>query len=390
MSSWPPSPRTSLYAQLAFASVVLATFSQIFFETQFINTAPWRVVVTFALGALHTALISSTQVLTRNRPPLWLYAYFALQTVIVCAMIWCSPVRGFFAIIALPLVGQAVFHLGALGIALVSLSCYATSIAIWVAPYGLNGALRAAATYLPGYLFSLVFTLISRQAIRARGRAEELSKELAAANDLLRAQAAQAEELATARERNRLAREIHDGVGHYLTTIRVQLDAATALLPMDTTRAADSLAKANRLAAEALDDVRRSVSTLASDAPRPPLADSLRTLAADATPTPALTVSGTPRPLSPAAEHALYRAAQEGLTNVRKHSTATSAAVTLDFSAADRVRLSVVDNGRGGNASTHCGYGLRGLRERIALLGGEVSAGPAREGGFRLEVEIPA
>lgn len=390
MSSWPPSPRTSLYAQLAFASVVLATFSQIFFETQFINTAPWRVVVTFSLGALHTALISSTQALTRHRPPFWLYAYFALQTTIVCAMIWCSPVRGFFAIIALPLVGQAVFHLGALGIALVSLACYATSIAIWVNPYGMNGALRAAATYLPGYLFSLVFTIISRQAIKARGHAEKLSKELAAANDLLRVQAAQAEELATARERNRLAREIHDGVGHYLTTIRVQLDAATALAPIDPARAADSIAKANRLAAEALDDVRRSVSTLASDTPRPPLADSLRTLAADATPAPVLTVAGAPRTLSPAAEHALYRAAQEGLTNVRKHSAATSAAVTLDFSATDRVRLSVVDNGRGSSSTGSCGYGLRGLRERIALLGGEVSAGPAREGGFRLEVEIPA
>lgn len=390
MSSWRPSPRTSLYAQLAFASVVLATFSQIFFESQLVSTEPWRVAVTFALGALHVALFSGWRMLLNDRQRLWLHVYFVVQTAIVCAMVWYSPVRGFFAIIALPLVGQAVFHLGPVGITLVSLACYAMSIAIWAVPYGMNGALRAAATYLPGYLFSLVFTIISRQAVKARGHAETLSKELAAANDLLRAQAAQAEELATARERNRLAREIHDGVGHYLTTIRVQLDAATALLPIDAARAADSLAKANRLAAEALDDVRRSVSTLASDLPRPPLAESLRSLASDSTPAPELTVAGTPRPLSPAAEHALYRAAQEGLTNVRKHSTATSAAVTLDFSAADRVRLSVIDNGRGGSVNGSCGYGLRGLRERIALLGGEVSAGPVREGGFRLEVEIPA
>lgn len=390
MSSWRPNPRTSLYAQLAFASVVLATFSQIFFESQLVSTEPWRVAVTFSLGALHAALFSGWRIIIHERPRLWLYAYFLVQTVIVCAMMWYSPVRGFFAIIALPLVGQAVFHLGPLGIALVSLTCYATSIAIWAAPYGMGGGLRAAATYLPGYLFSLVFTIMSRQAILARGHAETLSKELATANELLRAQAAQAGELATARERNRLAREIHDGVGHYLTTIRVQLDAATALLTIDSDRAADSLAKANRLAADALDDVRRSVSTLASDAPRPPLAESLRALAADATPAPALTVTGTPRALSPAAEHALYRAAQEGLTNVRKHSAATATALTLDFSAADWVRLSVVDNGRGGAVGAGCGYGLRGLRERLALLGGHVAAGPAREGGFRFEVEIPA
>lgn len=389
MSSWRPSSRASSYAQLAFASVVLATFSQILFEPRLYGE-PWQVVATFVLGALHAILMGSAHAVIRDRPRAWVQAYFAVQTVMVCAMIWWSPVRGFFAIIALPLVGQAVFYLGPVGIALVSLACYATSVAVWAVPFGFGGGMRAAATYLPGYFFSLVFTLISRQATLAKGRAETLSAELAAANDLLRAQAAQAEELATARERNRLAREIHDGVGHYLTTIRVQLDAATALLPIDASRAADSLAKANRLAAEALDDVRRSVSTLASDAPRPPLADSLRALAADAAPAPALTVAGTPRVLAPAAEHALYRAAQEGLTNVRKHSAATATAVMLDFSAADRVRLSVVDNGRGGAVSGGCGYGLRGLRERIALLGGEVAAGPVSGGGFRLDVEIPA
>ncbi|MES2695142.1 MAG: sensor histidine kinase [Verrucomicrobiota bacterium] len=388
--NWRPASRTSFFAKLVFASVVLATYSQMAFAPE-LTGQPWQVVLTFALGALHTVLFSTCRSFTVNRPTWRLYAYFILQTAIVCTIIAISPVRGFFGIIALPLVGQAVFTLPPLGITLVSLACYATSVAIWLEPYGINGALRAAATYLPGYLFSLVFTIISRQAIAARSRAEQLSQDLAAANDLLRAQAAQATELATARERNRLAREIHDGVGHYLTTIKVQLDAATALLPIDPPRAAESVGKATRLATEALDDVRRSVSALASEGPRPPLSDSLRALATDSTPLPTVTIAGTPRPLSSATEHALYRAAQEGLTNVRKHSAATAASVTLDFRDAARIRLTVADNGRGAAATaTSCGYGLRGLQERIALLGGRVTTGAAREGGFQLEVELPS
>jgi signal transduction histidine kinase len=98
------------------------------------------------------------------------------------------------------------------------------------------------------------------------------------------------------------------------------------------------------------------------------------------------------RPLSPGIEHALFRAAQEGLTNVRKHAAATAAEVVLDFRAAERVTLAVRDNGRGANgaAGGEKGFGLVGMRERIEVLGGHVEAGDGRAGGFALRIEVPA
>jgi signal transduction histidine kinase len=109
-------------------------------------------------------------------------------------------------------------------------------------------------------------------------------------------------------------------------------------------------------------------------------------------PAPALQIEGSPRALDAVAEHALFRAAQEGLTNVRKHAGATSATLTLDFRLPGRVRLTIADNGRGlpADMARGSGYGLRGLRERIALLGGSVVAGNAPGGGFALTVEVPA
>lgn len=391
--NWLPAKRTTLYAQLAFASVVLATFLQLAFVDR-LEGPPWRVAVTFGLAVIHVVLFTTCNALTNGRPRWRLRVYFVVQTAIVATMIGCSPARGFFAILALPLVSQAIFDLDWRGAALVTATVFAASIAIWGVAFGGGALARAALSWAPAYFFTIAFTIISREALSAREKAEQLSAELSAANALLRTQAAQTEELATTRERNRLAREIHDGVGHYLTTIKVQLDAASALFPTDAPRAAESVRKAARLSAEALADVRRSVAALAADATRPPFVETLRQLVADGSPPPTLQIEGTPRPLAAAAEHALFRSAQEGLTNVRKHAAATAATLTLDFRAPQRVRLTLVDNGRGAPAVAQRingdGYGLRGLRERIALLGGAMHAGAHPDGGFCLEVELPA
>lgn len=390
---WSPQRRTALFGQLAFASLLLAVFTQLTF-TDSLHGPAWRVPVTFALAAVYTLLFSFCHRFLPEHASRSRHVYYLAQSAVVAAMIWLSPTRGFFAIIALPLVSQAIFDYGLRGATLVGLAAFIPTVAIWWEPFGWGGILRALITYTPAFLFAVTFTILTRTALEARQRSEKLAADLAAANDQLRAQAAQADELATTRERNRLAREIHDGVGHYLTTIKVQLDAAAALLPVDPPRAADSVHKAARLAGEALDDVRRSVGTLSADTTRPPLADSLRHLAADASPPPALHIAGAPRPLPTAAEHALYRAAQEGLTNIRKHAHATAASLTLDFRDPRHVRLTVLDNGSGARAAPLApgsGYGLRGLHERIALLGGRVSATPRHDTpGFQLEVELPA
>ena len=100
-------------------------------------------------------------------------------------------------------------------------------------------------------------------------------------------------------------------------------------------------------------------------------------------------VLGVERPLDPLEEQALYRAAQEGLTNARKHAQAAGATLTLDFGDAHRVRLSVVDDGRGAS-TTEGGFGLIGLRERVQLVGGSLTLQTTPGAGLTLIVEVPS
>ncbi len=101
-----------------------------------------------------------------------------------------------------------------------------------------------------------------------------------------------------------------------------------------------------------------------------------------------LDVRGQPRPLPPQAELTLYRAAQEALTNVRKHARASRADLTLDYAPGGRVRLAIVDNGIGA-AETNGGFGLLGLRERVQLVGGQLLVHSSPGQGVRVEVETP-
>jgi signal transduction histidine kinase len=244
--------------------------------------------------------------------------------------------------------------------------------------------------YAAGFAFTIAFTLITKRALKARQSEEKLRREIEAAHEKLKAYAAQAEDLATTRERNRVAREIHDGVGHYLTVVKTQLDAAAAILPNQPEKARESILKAAKLTGDALDDVRRSVGALRTDTVRPPLPESLQALVHDAGLPVSLRLAGNARPLAPGLEHALYRSAQEGLTNIRKHAGATAAELALDFTATGRVTLTVADNGRGANGTAASGFGLVGIRERIELLGGRVQAGNQPGGGYLLTIEVPA
>ncbi len=216
--------------------------------------------------------------------------------------------------------------------------------------------------------------------------------ELAAAHARLRGYAAQAEQLATIQERNRLARDIHDGVGHHLTVVQMTLEAARAVITTAGPERLDTmLAQAQEQSGQALAEVRRSVAALREH--RPELADALRTLVAEATqagvPTD-LDVRGRPRPLRADVDESLFRAAQEGLTNVRKHADATRTAVVLDFRDDDRVRLEVRDDGRGLPEDHGDGFGLAGLAERMAHVGGRMSLESAGAAGTTtLVVEVP-
>ena len=378
----------TLYGAFAFASIVLTCFGGYFFTSRFYQPAemvPW----VWLLGCLYVALGILSEDYGRLFPRAQRVAYYATQLVILTALVFLSPARGFFGMIVLPVASQAVFDLRPRWAAAVGAYLFLVTIGVWGLDFGWEAAFQASMNYAAGFAFTIAFTLITKRALDAREQSEALSGELAEANAQLRAHAAQAEELATTRERNRLAREIHDGVGHHLTVVKTELDVAAATCERDPAGAKARVEKAARLVAEALDDVRRSVGSLRADRARPPLVEAVRQLAAHGEPAATVSVEGVPRPLDPAAEHALFRAAQEGLTNVRKHAAATTALLRIDFRPADRVRLEVSDNGRGASGDGR-GFGLTGIRERVELLGGSVESGNRLEGGFALRVEVPS
>jgi signal transduction histidine kinase len=248
-------------------------------------------------------------------------------------------------------------------------------------------------TYITASVFVIAFVRITQAAESAQQGAERMTAELADANRRLGEYAIQAEELATTQERNRLAREIHDNLGHYLTVINVQIKAAQALLAKDPAQANAALDKAGRLAQEGLAAVRHSVSTLReSPFGQRTLPEAVAALAAEtqaAGVVAELRVQGQPRPLDPRAELTLYRAAQEGLTNVRKHARASRVDLLLDYGDPSAVSLLISDNGLGATHDGPTGFGLLGLQERARLLGGRFSAGSAADGGYRLWIALP-
>ena len=192
-------------------------------------------------------------------------------------------------------------------------------------------------------------------------------------------------------ERNRIGREVHDVLAHSLGALSVQLDAADALLENsdDPTKARQLVQQARRLAVQGLEETRQAVQALRDEPVA--LAEQLASLAArDGA---ELTVTGAPRPLAADAGLALYRAAQEAVTNARKHAPGASVSISLDFdpqSTTLRITNGPCLNaaGRSELSTTGGGFGLQGMRERIELLGGRVVAGPSAL-GFSVQVAVP-
>ncbi|PTY04854.1 hypothetical protein DB347_19325 [Opitutaceae bacterium EW11] len=295
-------------------------------------------------------------------------------------------------LLAMPIVSHASAHLRWHGTTIV-VATYLVAMA-WFFQGGkptLQHTVSLTASMLAAFLFVILFTRLVIVSMASRDRAEQLAKELETANAQLREQSAQTAALAAANERNRIARDIHDGLGHYLTVIAVQLEAAGALLPADPVRARDAVAKAETLSRQALDEVRRSVGALRAAASTGGLAAALQGLVQELGAPGSLSIRGTPREVPAPVEQALFRVAQEGLTNARKHAAATCVEVVLQFDERGRTTVEINDNGRGSAATpSQPGFGLVGLRERLATVGGSLSAGNRAEGGYSLKAEVPA
>jgi signal transduction histidine kinase len=215
--------------------------------------------------------------------------------------------------------------------------------------------------------------------------------------ELLASRAAEARAAVSA-ERGRIAREMHDVLAHSLSALALQLES-TRLLARDrdvdpeVSRAID---QAHSLAAGGLDDARRAIAAARGDElPGPERLEALAGAFGDQSGLPvAVEVHGQPRELAPDARLAVYRTAQEALTNVRRHAAAERVQVSLDY-LPDRTVLVVEDHAAAGTPPpvapevTGSGYGLTGMRERAKLLGGELLASPTGT-GFRVELRLPA
>jgi len=319
-----------------------------------------------------------------------LYALLGAAFVLGAAVVAMS--RGSAFLVLMPLIFSGVLFFTPAGAAAVVIACTAVTLSSWELR-GISGAelARELAIWIAPLVFTLVLSRIVLVQHRARVEMERLARKLSDANEQLRSQAAAVEELAKTKERNRIARDIHDGLGHYLTVVHVQLEAAHALLARDPRAARQALLKAQEMTREGLAEVRRSVALLRGSGPQRQLVTAIEKLAgecsADGIET-ALKVSGTPRPLPEPVEITVYRAAQEALTNVRRHARASHLSIELAFSRNNGVRLRVEDDGIGADGVGQ-GFGLVGLRERAESVGGKVAIRSGRGQGFTLEVELP-
>jgi len=227
-------------------------------------------------------------------------------------------------------------------------------------------------------------------------RAEQAERMLAESQ---RAREAETQAAALA-ERARMSREIHDVLAHSLAAVSVNLQAAEGLLGTlpagspELAKALECIGRAGVFTREGLADARRAIMALRDDAA--PLADQLAALAgeyrADGDVAVDVTVTGTPRPVAAEPALAAYRTAQEALTNARKHAPGQPVRLSLDFSPGEigvRVANPLPARAGGPLAATGAQYGLTGLRERAALGGGTLTAGPA-DGEWRVGLRIPA
>jgi signal transduction histidine kinase len=205
----------------------------------------------------------------------------------------------------------------------------------------------------------------------------------------------QRERLAAAAERARIAREMHDIVAHNLSVMVALADGAGFIAERDPGRSADAMDQVSRTGRHALAEMRRLLGVLRDDdqaalAPAPGLADldalleQVRAAGLRAT----VETSGAPIALGSGAELTVYRLVQEALTNTLKHAGQSARAIVRLHYDADGVEVEVTDDGRGRPRVSAGGQGLAGMRERAAVYGGELEAGPAPGGGWRVRTRV--
>jgi len=377
---------------MAFALVVFISFFSAFSSSPV--TSLFLILIIIVLG---TAYISNGiygfSYVRKTNVQIVKIIYFLSQFLIGGLIIYYGKGAGFSTLILLPIVAHSVIALDENWSLVINFGILLTFfVAVWSYSTNLIEVWQGFPLFFAGQVIVLIFTQMAVTEERARQKLQNLAEELSEANKHLSEYAGQVKELTVTQERNRFAREIHDGIGHYLTTINMQINAANALIKSDPITAAEMLQKAKRLTAEVLIDVRDSVYALREESVNlEDLPGQIETLV-DGARTPGwdieMLVRGETYPLTPQAHLTTYRAAQETINNAKKYSGGSRIKVELDYSDRERFIFTTRDNGMGAHELS-AGYGIIGIRERVRLLKGEVNITNKPGEGFIVKIELP-
>ena len=242
---------------------------------------------------------------------------------------------------------------------------------------------------------ALLFSVVWMSAFAIGRKLEQAAAAQERADQLEREREAEAR-AAVAEERARIARELHDVVGHSVSVMTVQASAVRRLLLPEQTAEREALEIVEQTGREALAEMRRLVGVLRRPeegpalAPQPSLEhlDRLVAQARESGLPVEVRIEGEPTQLPPGVDLTAYRLVQEGLTNAIKHARASRADVVVRYGDGD-VEVSVTDDGDGSGDGGGGGHGLVGMRERVTVYGGEFEAGPRPEGGYALRARLP-
>jgi signal transduction histidine kinase len=377
---------------LAFALVVFVSFFSAFSSSPVTSLLLIMVIIFLGIAYITNGIYGFSYVRKTSSKYIKV-AYFLSQFVIGGLIVYYGRGAGFSALIMLPLVAHAVIALDQNWSLIATIGILVTYvIAVWSFSQDAQFVWIGLPVFFIGLIVIFIFTQMAVNEIKARERVELLATELSDANRHLSEYAEQVHELAIAQERNRFAREIHDGLGHYLTTINMQVNAASALVKSEPGKAIDMLEKAKKMTSEALIDVRNSVFALRKESIElddlPQRIARLVEESRNSNVEVLLKVEGKPVPLTPQANLTIYRTAQETINNAHKHSKATRVDLILDYSQNERVQFVVTDNGLGAD-EIRTGFGLLGIQERVRLLNGEVCIENEPGKGFKVRINLP-
>jgi signal transduction histidine kinase len=332
-------------------------------------------------------LLATLPLLLRARlpfaAPVWVFGVYAALSAVDREAVSSLDTNAFTLLLAFWAVGAQDETRQAL--AGVAIGC--ASIAVLVERDVRIEPADAIGVVIAGAGLSLAAFALERRARRAaelQQRAERLERERE-----------QRERVAVAEERRRIARDLHDVVAHGVGVMTVQAGAARLLLDDDPGRAREPLLAVEQTGRQALGELRRLLGILRADEPEPALRpqpgladlEGLLAQARDAGLPVGMVVEGAPAPLPAGIDLAAYRIVQEALTNTRKHAGPARACVAVRY-APEALELEISDDGRAG-ANGGGGHGLVGMRERVALYGGRLDAGPRPEGGFSVRARLP-